>query len=150
MLPAPQVDPDITQNFDSTSLPLSSPFLGESGSYQVYEIGDDTGNYTVSYTPLVRGNYSVTVKQPALWEIQVVQTVVEATGEDLSGEFCYNLGFGGNPLGDSSGPFLPIPETEWVGRFNSISWMKYNGRSKRYGTGSRCCPGLTQNVYMFI
>lgn len=116
-LPVLQVDPDITQDFDSTSLPLSSPFLGESGSYQVYGIGDDTGNYTVSYIPLVRGNYSVTVKKPALWEIQVVQTVVEATGEDLSGELWCSLGFDGKPSGNSSGPFLPIPGTEWAGRF---------------------------------
>lgn len=77
------------------SLPLSSPFLGESGVYHVYGIGDGTGNYTVSYTPLVRGNYSVTVKRPAVWEIQLVQTVVEETGEDLSGELvkqCYDRG----------------------------------------------------------
>lgn len=79
------------------SLPLSSPFLGESGLYQVYGIGDDTGNYTVSYTPLVRGNYSVTVKKPAVWETQLVQTVVEATGEELSGDLdtVFSLFFSG-------------------------------------------------------
>lgn len=116
-LPVLQVDPDSAQDFDSTYLPLSSPFLGESGSYQVYGIGDDTGNYTVSYVPLVRGNYSVTVKTPAIWEVQVVQTVVEATGEDLSGEICCSLGVDCKPPGDSSGLFLPIPGTEWVGTF---------------------------------
>ena len=90
------MDPDITQNFDSMSLPLSSPFLGESGLYEVYGTGDNTGNYTVSYTPLVRGNYSVTVKRPAVWETQLVQTVVETTGEDLSGDFvmfCFSFLF---------------------------------------------------------
>lgn len=81
------VNPDVAETFDSTSLPLASPFLGETGTYNVFEIGDDTGKYTVSYTPLVRGDYSVTVKKPAVWETQRVQTVVEPGGEDLSGTF---------------------------------------------------------------
>lgn len=81
------VNPDADTTFDPSSLPLGSPFLGESGSYDVFEIGDNTGKYTVSYTPEVRGNYSVTVKKPAVWETQVVQTVAETTGEDLSGTF---------------------------------------------------------------
>ncbi|CAN0497767.1 unnamed protein product, partial [Ectocarpus sp. 8 AP-2014] len=81
------VDPDVTKAFDSTSLPLASPFMGESGLYEVFEVGDNTGNYTVTYTPLVRGDYSVTVKKPAVWETQLVQTVVEETGDDLAGTF---------------------------------------------------------------
>ncbi|CAM9800578.1 unnamed protein product [Ectocarpus sp. 6 AP-2014] len=81
------VDPDVTETFDSTSLPLTSPFLGESGLYEVFKVGDNTGNYTVTYTPLVRGDYSVTVKKPAIWETQLVQTVVEETGDDLAGTF---------------------------------------------------------------
>lgn len=81
------VDPDPTAAFDSASLPLVSPFLGESGSYDVFAIGDDTGNYTVSYTPLVRGDYSVTIKKPAVWETQLVQTAAEDTGGDLAGTF---------------------------------------------------------------
>ncbi|CAN0024357.1 unnamed protein product, partial [Ectocarpus sp. 12 AP-2014] len=81
------VDPDVTEAFDSTSLPLASPFLGESGLYEVFKVGDNTGNYTVTYTPLVRGDYSVTVKKPAVWETQLVQTVVEETGNDLAGTF---------------------------------------------------------------
>lgn len=82
------MDTDGTATFDSTTLPLSSPFLGETGYHEVFAIGDNTGNYTVSYTPLVRGDYIVTVKKPAVWETQLVQTVVETTGEDLSGELC--------------------------------------------------------------
>lgn len=81
------VNSDVTEAFDSTNLPLASPFLGESGSYDVFETGDNTGNYTVSYTPLVRGNYSVAVKKPPVWEMQLVQTMTEITGEDLSGTF---------------------------------------------------------------
>ncbi|CAN0173091.1 unnamed protein product, partial [Ectocarpus sp. 12 AP-2014] len=81
------VDPDVTEAFDSTSLPLASPFLGESGLYEVFKVGDNTGNYTVTYTPLVRGDYSVTVKKPAVWETQLVQTVLEVTGDDLAGTF---------------------------------------------------------------
>lgn len=81
------VNPDVDETFDSASLPLASPFLGESGSHEVFEIGDNTGKYTVSYTPEVRGDYSVTVKKPAVWETQLVQTVAESTGEDLSGTF---------------------------------------------------------------
>ncbi|CAM9773581.1 unnamed protein product, partial [Ectocarpus sp. 13 AM-2016] len=53
----------------------------------VFKVGDNTGNYTVTYTPLVRGDYSVTVKKPAVWETQLVQTVVEETGDDLAGTF---------------------------------------------------------------
>lgn len=83
--PLLKVNPDITANFDSTSLPLSSPFLGVSGEYHIYIIGASTGNYTVSYTPLVRGDYAITVKKPPVWEVQLVQTVFDATGEDLSG-----------------------------------------------------------------
>ena len=82
---AQQVDPALAATFDSQSFPLSSPFLGESGNYQVYKIGDATGTYTVSYTPLVRGNYSITVKKPAAWEVQLVQTEREDSGADLSG-----------------------------------------------------------------
>lgn len=81
------VNADVDVTFDSTSLPLASPFLGQSGSYDVFEIGDGTGNYTVSYIPQVRGDYSVTVKKPAVWETQLVKTVAEPTGEDLSGTF---------------------------------------------------------------
>ena len=81
------VNPDVDETFDTSSLPLASPFLGPSGSYDAFEIGDNTGKYTVSYTPDVRGDYLVTVKKPAVWETQLVQTVAEPTGEDLSGTF---------------------------------------------------------------
>lgn len=50
-----------------------------------YAIGENTGNYTVSYTPLVRGEYTITVQKPAVWEVQLVQTVSEESGEELSG-----------------------------------------------------------------
>lgn len=81
------VNPDVDETFDSSSLPLASPFLGQEGPYEVFEIGDNTGKHTVSYTPDVRGDYLVTVKKPAVWETQRVQTVAEPTGEDLSGTF---------------------------------------------------------------
>lgn len=95
---AHEVDPDVTSAFDSANLPLASPFLGESGSYDVFEIDGNTGNYTVVYTPLVRGNYSVAVKKPAVWETQLVQTTTETTGEDLSGTFTLDY------LGDTTVP----------------------------------------------
>lgn len=92
------VDPDVNELFDSTNLPLVLPFLGEAGSYEVFETGENTGNYTVSYTPLVRGSYSVTVKKPAVWETQLIQTMTEITGEDLSGTFTLDF------LGDTTAP----------------------------------------------
>lgn len=88
-----QVDTDLESSFDSTSLPLSSPFLGETGAVTAYATGGDTGNYTVSYTPFVRGEYAITVQKPAVWEVQLVQTVSEETGEDLSGAKCRDLLF---------------------------------------------------------
>lgn len=72
--------------FNATSLPLASPFLGASGLYGAYGVGDDTGTYVVSYTALVRGDYAVTVMTPPRWETQLIQTRVDETGENLSGE----------------------------------------------------------------
>lgn len=80
-----QVGTDLDSSFNSTSLPLSSPFLGEAGDVIAYAIGENTGNYTVSYTPLVRGEYTITVQKPAVWEVQLVQTLSEESGEELSG-----------------------------------------------------------------
>lgn len=86
------VNLDVAETFDSISLPLASPFLGQSGQYDLFKIGDNTGNYTVTYTPLVRGDYSVTVKKPPVWETQLVQATAETTGEALSGTFTLTYG----------------------------------------------------------
>lgn len=86
LLFSPQVDTDAGSTLDSQSLPLSSPFKGQSGTYEVYAIGDDTGIYTVSYIPLVRGDYAITVRKLPVWEVQLVLTEVEDTGAQLSGE----------------------------------------------------------------
>lgn len=80
-----QVNTNSAVAFDSTTLPLGSPFLGDTGYYHMFGIGDNTGSYTVTYTPLVRGDYTVTVKKPPVWEKQLILTRVDETGEDLSG-----------------------------------------------------------------
>ncbi len=84
---------DVAETFDSFSLPLASPFQGQEGQHDLFKIGDNTGNYTVTYTPLVRGDYSVTVKKPPVWETQLVQATAETAGEALSGTF--TLAYGG-------------------------------------------------------
>lgn len=69
------------------SLPLSSPFRGETGKHmRVYRVGDNTGTYEISFSPVVPGDYAITVMKSPVWAVQLVQTVGDGTGVGLFGE----------------------------------------------------------------
>ena len=73
------VNVDETTTFDSTHIPLSSPFLGSTADVYLYKGGVDTGIHQVSFVPRVKGTYKVTVKRPARQEVQSIVTTVSPT-----------------------------------------------------------------------
>jgi len=78
-----------TGTFDSSSLPLQMPYLGPTKSdVSVFKAASKctTGTHMVTYTPNVRGEYSIDVKLPSVIEVQRVTTSIRSE-DSLGGAF---------------------------------------------------------------
>lgn len=87
--------------FDSSRVPLFSPYLGPTKSIPVFKASKTcaSGTHTVKYTPLIRGSYDIDVRLPSVAEIQRVTTSA-LTHSSLSGSFTLTFlgGMGSDPL----------------------------------------------------
>jgi len=85
---------DETATFDATNLPLSTVYNGaDASSLDIFvstffdsATNCETGTHVVTYTPLVRGSYSLDIKIPMVSEVQRITTSVSAESA-LSGTF---------------------------------------------------------------
>jgi len=78
-----------TGTFDTSSLPLSTPYLGTTKSdVSVFKAASKctSGTHSVTYTPNVRGEYSIDVKLPSVYEVQRVTTSIRSE-DSLGGAF---------------------------------------------------------------
>jgi hypothetical protein len=87
-----QIDIDETNHYNSSSVPLSRPYIGDSitvGSpVNVYKLFNcTTGKYRVTYTPAVRGFYTINVLTKSVNEIQYFEFYSDQSYGNLNGTF---------------------------------------------------------------